>query len=401
MDAKKNNRTNWNGLFGLLVVIALLYASVPRAFAQQDPIKIGVILPLSGVLEAYGQQALQGARMAVAEINAAGGVLGGRQFELIVEDNQTDVLTSGRQAKKLIEEDHVLAILGPFASASRNAVTPRITALKTPLLYATDYEGGECNRYVFCYSALPAHYVSPLLPYLKAHHGNSFYLLGVDSVWPRTMNAAMKQAIVAQKGTLKGEEYLPVYDLDFSRSIENIDRSGADVLILTLPAAAEFVKQFRAADLPKNLTIALMEFNENILAEDMTKNDAEGIITITRFMQSLDQADTQNFVARQRAMFGENTIVTFTAEGHYGLLMLFKRAIEAANSDEKEEIIDAMAGQTVVAGNGPVTMHDDHHMTLNIMIGEVVNGELMMREEIGPVTAPDQCRGKSMIGGNK
>ena len=56
--------------------------------AEKDPIKIGIVLPLSGGLELFGQQGIQGAKLAVAEINAGGGVLGGRQFELIIEDNK-------------------------------------------------------------------------------------------------------------------------------------------------------------------------------------------------------------------------------------------------------------------------------------------------------------------------
>lgn len=271
--------------------------------------------------------------------------------------------------------------------------------MKTPLLYATDYEGGVCNRYVFCYSALADHYVTPFLPYLKEHYGNSFYLFGADYDWPREMNVAIKQAIVAQKGKLMAEEYTPFGEQDFSTTIAKIERSGAEVLILTLPGADGqlFVKQFREAGLKEKVKIAFMGFNENYLT-GMPAEDAEGIVASVHFIQSYEHADAKDFVARQRAMFGENATVSFYADSHYGILMLFKQAIEAANSDDKEKIIDAMIGQTVVAGNRNVTMHEDHHMTLNILIGEVVNGQFVLKEDIGPITAVNQCQGKTMVG---
>lgn len=119
MIQRKIGGVVWNGLGMLLVVMSVLICSGQMAHAQQESIKIGVVLPFSGGLELFGEQGIQGAKMAVEEINAAGGVLGGRKFELIIEDNQSDVLTSGQKAKKLIEEDNVLAILGPITSASR------------------------------------------------------------------------------------------------------------------------------------------------------------------------------------------------------------------------------------------------------------------------------------------
>ncbi len=70
-------------------------------YAQvKDPIKIGVTLPLSGGLELFGQQGIQGMKMAVTEINEAGGVLG-RKLELVIEDNKTDPKTGVEKAAKL------------------------------------------------------------------------------------------------------------------------------------------------------------------------------------------------------------------------------------------------------------------------------------------------------------
>ncbi len=388
-------------LTGLVAVILLTFTFVIPCgvFADKDPIKIGVVLPLSGGLELFGQQGIQGAKMAVAEINAAGGVLGGRKFELIIEDNKTDPKTAVEKTKKLILRDKVHAILGPITSANRDAMTPHLTKLKTPLLYATDYEGGVCNRYVFCYSAIPDHYIKPFIPYLLNNYGDSFYLFGADYVWPHKMNAAIKAAIQEQKGSILAEEYTPFGVKDFASTIQKIRKSGAKVLILTLPGAdgQTFVKQFGEFGMKEKVKIAFMGFNDNYMS-GLTGEQAEGIITCNHFIQSLDRPDSKDFVARQRKMFGDDAIVSFYADSHYGIVMLFKEAIEKAQSADKEKIIDAMIDQNVVAANGQVTMHGDHHMTLNMLIAEVIGGQLKLKKYIGPIRAANQCQGRKMVG---
>jgi ABC-type branched-subunit amino acid transport system substrate-binding protein len=379
----------------------LLMASTPAGAADKDPIKIGIALPLSGGLELFGEQGIQGAKMAVDEINKAGGVLGGRKFELIIEDNKTDPKTAVEKATKLIMKDKVHAVLGPITSANRDAMTPHMAKLKTPLLYATDYEGGVCNRYVFCYSAVPDHYIKPFIPYLTKNYGSSFYLFGADYVWPHKMNEAIKVGIQANNGKVVAEEYTPFGVKDFATTIQKIGASGAKVLILTLPGAdgQTFVKQFGEFGMKEKVKIAFMGFNDNYMS-GLTGQQAEGVITCNHFIQSLDRPEAKDFVTRQHKMFGDKAIVSFYADSHYGIVMLFKQAIEKAKSDDKEKIIDAMPGQSVTAGNNKVTMHEDHHMTLNMLIAEVMGGQLKMKEYIGPIRAVNQCAGKKM-GGSK
>jgi ABC-type branched-subunit amino acid transport system substrate-binding protein len=340
----------------------------------------------------FGQQGVQGAQMAVAEINAAGGVLGGHKFELIIEDNKTDPKTSAEKTKKLIMKDKVDAILGPITSANRNAMLPFIERYKTTLLYATDYEGGACSRYLFNYSAVPDHYIKPFIPYLAKNYGNSFYLFGSDYVWPHKMNEAIKKSIIAGGGTIVAEEYTPFGVKDFAPTIDKIVKSGADVLILTVPGAdgQTLVKQMNEFGAKAKVKIAFMGFNDNYMS-GLTGDQANGVITCNHFIQSLDRPESINFVERQKKMFGDNAIVSFYADSHYGIIMLFKKAIEKAQSLDREKIIDAMPGLSVVAGNGQVTMLEDHHMTLNMLIAEVIDGKLQMKEYIGPTTSKPQC----------
>ena len=135
------------------------------AIAAKTPIKIGAVQPFSGGLELFGNQAKLGLDLAVKEINEAGGILG-HPVEILYEDNKTDPKTSVERTTKLIRRDEVVAVTGPITSNARDAMAPAHGRLKTPLLYATNYEGGACGRYIFSFNTVPNQELARLLPLL-------------------------------------------------------------------------------------------------------------------------------------------------------------------------------------------------------------------------------------------
>jgi branched-chain amino acid transport system substrate-binding protein/urea transport system substrate-binding protein len=363
---------------------------------NKTPIKIGIVLPLSGAEELFGSQGLQGAKMAVAEINAAGGVLGGRPVELVIEDEQTDLKRAVEKTEKVILKDRVIAVMGPTSSAHRNAMIEICKTYKTPLLYAMDYEGGCCDRYLFCYSPIPDHYVKPLVPYLMDKSGKAFYVIGADYVWPIKIGEAVKREVLRLGGSIVGEEFLPFNTKDFKANLQRIIQSKANHVVMMLLGSDGqiFIKQFAALGLGKKIALTVMAFNENYMI-GLAPSEVEGIVTCAHFLANLDKPETRGFVERQKKMFGPDTVVSCFAESHYGLLLFFRNALEKAKTDDKEKLIDAMGDQTLVVGNGPVTLRaSDHHMVLNLLIAEVKNGKLVMTKDIGPVAPADQCVGK-------
>jgi ABC-type branched-subunit amino acid transport system substrate-binding protein len=365
---------------------------------KEAPIKIGAVVPFSGGEKFSGPQCIQGAKMAVAEINAAGGVLGGRKFELVIEDSKTDPERALEKTKKLVLEDKVTAILGPLISSARDLMMPVMIENRIPLLYGTDYEGGSCSRYLLCYSAIPEHYIRPLIPYLIENHGKSFYLVGSDYVWPIKTNEYIKAEVSKLGGIVVGEDYFPFEAKDFGITVQKIVNSGAEVVIsvLVISDAHTFLKQFTEEGLNKKIEVVGMAFNERTIGA-VPKEQVEGVLTCNHFFASLDRPETKNFVDRQKRMFGADTVVSYYAVSHYGLLMFFKNAIDKTQSDDIEKIIDAMGDQSLVLGNGEVTMRgSDHHMVLNIVIAEVNDGQLVQKKYVGPISPADQCAGKKM-----
>src|SRR6476620_5893229 len=101
-----------------------------------EPIKIGAVLPFSGGVELYGEQAKLGLELAAADINAAGGILG-QPVVLVFRDDGTRPQIAAEAARKVVEEDGVLAVVGPITSRNLDAIVPVLGSHRTPLLYAT------------------------------------------------------------------------------------------------------------------------------------------------------------------------------------------------------------------------------------------------------------------------
>ena len=134
-----------------------------RAFAA-EAIKLGSLLDGTGALGLEGRRMIQTTEYAVDKLNAAGGLLG-RPIKLIAYDTQSTMQLYSQFAQKLALEDKVDVIQGGITSASREAIRPIFDRDKTLYFYNTQYEGGVCDRNVFCTGSTPAQTVDHIVEY--------------------------------------------------------------------------------------------------------------------------------------------------------------------------------------------------------------------------------------------
>src|SRR5213082_2661260 len=130
------NRTR---LFGWLVATLLVAACGSTGGGGNansysgKTIKFGAVLSITGAGGVYGPQSRDGALLAVKQINASGGI-NGAQIELTVEDDTSDKAISSQKTQSLIQQNQVLALLGPTLSNSAVGAHPLAESLKTPML---------------------------------------------------------------------------------------------------------------------------------------------------------------------------------------------------------------------------------------------------------------------------
>ena len=137
----------------IALLIVGLIVSVGLAGIAEDTIKVGALVPLTGAIAPYGPPILDGAKLAVEQINAAGGVLG-KKLELVIRDTGSSPDVGRDAAKKLIEIDRVPAIIGAYSSGVTLAVSsvtiPSDVVLVSPVSVSAAIAALNDNDYVFC-----------------------------------------------------------------------------------------------------------------------------------------------------------------------------------------------------------------------------------------------------------
>ncbi len=383
--------------FVVTAVAGAAAASLPGRRASggaTEKVRVAAILPFSGGLEIFGAQARVGLDLAQAQINQNGGILG-RDLDIRYADDQSGPERGAALVREITDNGVPIAIVGPISSAVRDAMMPEILKRKVPLLYATNYEGGLCNRYFFCFNTVPNQETAKILPYLSKNYGNRFFMLGSSYVWPRK-TFEIAQSIVAELGgETVGVEFKPFGTDDFSDVIQRIKRSQATVLVLAIPGddGVTFMRQANRAELFNDIVLNYLGFEEPYMTE-IGPITGKGLFVGTPLVSSDDAPAIQNFVARIRKSAGKGVAASEYALTHYNALRALKLGIEKSGKASREAAIDGMAGLTFDSPTGPVTVDAaNHHVTLNMFLGKALGSEFSMVEPLGRIAPAPHCPG--------
>jgi urea transport system substrate-binding protein len=380
--------------FVCLLSLALLAFFASPAQSPRDattvPIKVGAVLPFSGRVELYGRQAKLGLDLAVKEINAAGGILG-RPVEIVYEDDKTNPDAAVKATRKLIERDHVLAVVGPITSTNLNAIKPEIEHAKTPLLYATNYEGGACSRYIFAFSTVPNQELTRLLPYMNEAFGGTYYLLGANHAWPQKMFGVAAPMISALGGRVVGKEFTMGKETDFAPLIARIAATKAKVLLFALKGPGlNFIAQAHDHGLFTDTTVAFLGLSETDLP--VFHGKGQNMFVIVPFVATSDAPAARAFVAKVKAEAGADTTVSNYVMTHYNALMAMKAALEKAGKIDKELMIDALEGLAIGSPAGKVTIGKNHHATMNLFLAKTEGDSLVTVRSLGEIAPEPGCK---------
>lgn len=340
-------------------------------------IPVGILHSLSGTM-AISEASLKDAElMAIAEINAAGGVLG-RIIQPIVEDGASEPTMFALKAKLLLEKDKVATIFGGWTSASRKAVLPVLEEFNALMWYPVEYEGLECSPHVFYTGMCPNQQVGPAVDWLLQNKGKRFYLLGSDYVFPRTSNKLIKSQLKCNNGILVGEEYLPLGTTHFGEAITRIKQAQPDVVFNTINGDSNlaFYQQYREAGIaPDDIPIMAISITE----EELRRTGggiATGHYASWSYFQSIDTPNNRTFVKNFQDFYGKERVTCDTIEAAYSQVYLWKQAVEKAGSFDEELVREAAYGQTFEAPGGKIIVEQNNHLWKHCRIGKMLdNGQ--------------------------
>jgi urea transport system substrate-binding protein len=301
---------------------------------------------------------LNGALLAVDEINEAGGVLG-RPVEAVVEDGESDETVFARKAAKLIGEDRVGAIVGCWTSASRKAVKAVVERAGHLLLYPVSYEGMEQSGHIVYGGSVPN---QQILPALRWCHGflntKRWFLVGLDGVYSHAAHAVVRDEAGRLGTRVVGEAYLPPGGTEAGEVVRRLAAARPDLIVNTVSGDTNVAlfralrrAGVRAAETP-TLSFRLSEKE----LSGLTPGEVVGDYAAGNYFQSLDLAENQAFLRRVRARFGPGRVVSDPMQTAYTLVHLWARAVRAAGSDDVRAVRRAIKGQRFDAPQGPVSI---------------------------------------------
>ncbi len=372
----------------LLGAFSLLPFSLVSQVQAADTVKVGIIHSLTGTMAMSEASVVDAEKLAIDEINASGGVLG-KTIEPIVEDGASDWPTFAEKARKLLENDHVVATFGAYTSASRKAVLPVFERNKALLYYPTFYEGLEKSPAIIYTGAEASQQTLAAVSWLMANKGKSVYLVGSDYIWPRTTNKLARASVTKQGGSIVGEDYLPLGNIEFSSVINKIKAAKPDIVLSTIVGGSNvaFYKQLKAAGIDSsNQTLMALAVTE----EEVTGIGAEnltGFLTCMSYFQSLKNPVNEKFVAAFKARYGEKRVVGDPMAAAYTAVYLWKKAVEKAGSFDVPAVIAASSELTLDAPEGEVKVHkDNHHLWKRARIGTInAQGQVDVIYESAPI----------------
>src|SRR5471030_2831731 len=227
----------------------------------ETPLRIGMVDPLTGVYAAVAQNEVMGAKLAVQQINAKGGILG-RPIELLVEDSANDVGVGVQKARKLIERDQVTFLIGDVNSGIAQAIAQVTNEKKILHIVSgghTDTITGsdcKCNVYRVCNTtSMEANAVAELL---FTKYGKKWHFITPDYAFGHTLQKAAADNLQKLGGTMTGNELTPLGTTDFSAYLIKARSANPDVL-LVLPQGGDMIncmKQIAQFGINKQIHVA-------------------------------------------------------------------------------------------------------------------------------------------------
>ncbi len=342
-----------------------------------DPIRIGLVDELSGPQAEAGVLTLKGTRLAIDEINAAGGVMG-RQIELVVEDNASTNPGTVLAYSKLVGQGNIAAVIGPLRSTQVQAASPTIAAAKVPaFIGGSDPSLTRVNNpWIFRIrpndlfsSKVMAEYAVKVLKGKKIAiiHSTDTFGAGGKNALVEALKALGVEPVTIQGYTNNSQ--------DFTAIVLAIKKSGADVLtsyMTNAPDVGIFAKQLRQLGLTQPWIGSASLATDTALK--LAGEALWGTYTVSDFVIEAND-ESKAYAKKFRAT--HNADPDLFSAWAYGAVYLIKHAMEGAKSTEPEAVRKAL-----LATRGFKGVEGTYDFEPN---GDAVHGYNVVKNEKGKI----------------
>ncbi len=358
-----------------------------------DTIKIGANLELSGAVASYGSSINDGAKLAIDEINADGGI-NGKKIEYVAVDNKSDNAEAVTAAIRLAEQEKVVAMLGPATSGNATAIVQTAGQFKVPMVTAsgtaetvTVNDDGKVNDYAFrtCFIDPFQGIVAANFASEELEAKNVAIYMDSTSDYAKGLAASFKKQIEENGGKVVKEEAYVTDDVDFKSTLTNIKSANPDFVFI--PGYYEevglIVKQAREL----GIDVPLMGADgwDSPTLVELAGADSLNNTYITNHYSSGDpDTKIQEFVAAFEEEYSEQPNA-FHALG-YDTVYYLKDAIERAGDEVTGEAIQKALAETKDLSliTGTFTVDEKHNPVKSATVLEFVDGSQVFKSKVNP-----------------
>jgi branched-chain amino acid transport system substrate-binding protein len=360
--------TSWKRL-APAALAGVVLASLPLPAAAQAPIRIGASMSVTGTYAKPGTYQKEGYDVCIDELNAKGGLLG-RKVELVIYDDQSQPATAVKLYEKLITEDKVDAVMGPYSSAVSEAVanvTEKYRKVMVAPLAATTSIFKKGRKYIFMIITPAESYLEGLIDMAARRGLKTVAIINEDTLFPKA--SATGTAEIAKKKGLQVvlQEAYPKGNTDFSALLVKIKAANPDVIAAGtyFDDAVAITRQMKELNVnPKmfGLTVGgdLPEFY------DLLKQNAEYVYGSTQWDESLPYPGQKEFLAAYKKRFKHEPSY-HTAAGYAGCLT-YAEAVKKAGTLDADRVREQLLKMEIRTAFGDYKVDADGFQLAHKMV---------------------------------
>ena len=320
---------------------------VLRADAQGGPVRVGLVLPYSGVYAELGNSITQGMELVFARENWT---VAGRKIEMIREDDEMAVPVGVRKTEKLIDSDKVDILTGPVHSGILMAMRDKVHNSKTILLVsnagADAISRARCSKWIFRTSFSNWQPCQPMGGWVAKNVSKEVFQIAPNYQAGKDMMEAFRETYHPRGGKVVGEDYPKLGETDYAPYLTKIKQSGAKAVFAFFSGtdAVNFVKQYDEFGLKPGIKLTGAGFLTEPDVLPAQGKAALGTITGHFYTPQLDNPVNQRFVKEFREKFGGKTPDGFACQG-YDTAEVIVRALKAVNGNtqDKDKLVATIA----------------------------------------------------------
>jgi len=383
MHPQLPSRRSFNMKLGALGA-ATAMGVVPLRYARgATPIKIGVVLPYSGVYSKFGEGITDGFEYA---LKLQGGQLGGRPVEIIKADDQLDAKIGGEVTQKLVSRDQVDIVVGPVGSNVAPVIHKITTAQGIPLIIPTaaanELTRARCHPLVFRISHSQWQSTNPMGPWMIARGKKRVITFGMNYAAGKEAIEGFVEGYKAAGGQVVDQKWPGIKELDYQAYFADVSASRADAVFAWFAGsnAVEFVKQYAQAGLKDKVPLYGVQYLTDSTLLAAQGPAADGVITIAYWTPSLDNEANRTFVSGFKKATGKDADLN-SMHGHDTCVVLGK-ALAATKGDLKNKQAFGKALQAVQfdSPRGPFRFSKARNPIMDFYAVEARAGQLRMLE---------------------